>query len=142
MKTSVSNEKSACRRSRWLRGHTLLSNFFAKTKKFETVFACSYGAQVEYLGKKCSKISWHCPFKVWTFFWPNKSPQSFFTICWPKHVICWVVLEVKYFKCKHSEAMKDKVYVKDSRRNKTQNKIRFADVKQIWIIFYIYNNDL
>ena len=30
----------------------------------DTVFVCSYGAQVEsFKPKKWSKISWHCPFK-------------------------------------------------------------------------------
>ena len=36
----------------------------------KTVFACSYGAQVEYIRKekKWSKISWHCPFDNGLFF--------------------------------------------------------------------------
>ena len=46
----------------------LQSNIFAKTKISETVFACSYGAQVESFKQqqKWSKISRHCPFDACT----------------------------------------------------------------------------
>ena len=47
MKTSVSKEKFACPYSNCLRGHAIFGTLKAKTEKVrETVFACSYGAQV------------------------------------------------------------------------------------------------
>ena len=68
MKISVSKEKIGCPLSRWLR-KSQFSNFaieyLREMKKFrKTVFACSYGAQVESSKpKKWLKIWWHCPFK-------------------------------------------------------------------------------
>ena len=44
-------------------GDKLFVNIFMKSiQNFETVLACSYGAQAEYFIKKVSKISWHFPF--------------------------------------------------------------------------------
>ena len=46
--------------------------YLSKNEKVrETVFACSYGAQIEsFKQKNWSKISWHCPFKQ-KFHLPN-----------------------------------------------------------------------
>ena len=62
MKSSVSKENIEC--SQWLRGLAILD--LSENEQFrETVFDCSYEAQVEYFKqKKLSKISWHCTFQL------------------------------------------------------------------------------
>ena len=36
-----------CPRSRWLRRHTFFADIFRENEKVETIFACSYGTQIE-----------------------------------------------------------------------------------------------
>ena len=55
----------SCPCSRWLRGHTFLRISSRENERvYETVFVCSYGAQVESYKQKWSKISRHCPVKA------------------------------------------------------------------------------
>ena len=67
---SISKEKFACLLSQRLRGHAIfeLYDWISRQKKKNvcgTVFACSYGVQVEsFKQKKLSKISCHCPYTV------------------------------------------------------------------------------